>query len=855
MIPSNSTTDLLQGYEQSKAAFDEMWEGPGRIRTHWQHLLQQIQALGPNEMGHRKLELQRLLRDHGVTYNIYGSPQGARQLWKLDPIPYVLPQSTWDRIERGLQQRAQLLNLILADLYGERRLIRSGVLPVELIYSDRNFLRACDQVLAGQTQQLLLYAADLSRGPDGNIWVIGDRTQAPSGWSYTMENRIAMARALPELFANNHVRKIAPFYQQSRNALARFAPHDNTDPRIVMLTPGSMNETYFEHAYLAALQGFVLVQGRDLMVKDNFVWLKTLGGLEKVDIIVRRVDDSYCDPLALRADSQLGVAGLLEAARAGNVRIANPLGSGILENPGLLAFMPSISRYFLSEELILPNLASWWCGQPRERQYVLEHLDQLVIKQMDRRAGQRTVFGWQLTRVQREELQRKINAFPYLYIAQEQAVFSSSPAFDQQQLTARHTVLRCFAFAGESDYEVLSGGLTRSAPEAGNKHVSGQSGGSSKDTWVLSKEPVRPIRYQATLPPGLTQFKQLQDLPSSAAENLFWVGRYGNRILYIARLLRIVLKYRAEIENFDDASDTEIYHVLLQALTHITVTYPGFVGKEGQRNLAQPEQELRAIMLDPTKIGGLTHAIRMWKNGANAIRNRWSTDTWRIFDQVEEDWEHLMTDPSTNMLKIRSALDQLVYNISALVRLTHGSMSQEEGRSLFGIGMDLEYSLLMSAMLRATVVVKREPSIASSILEAILLNNHSLTTYRHRYRHYLQLDRVLDLILLDATYPQSMAFALQRLGHELDHLPKTGQPGKLRDDQKLILKTYTDLQLVETTSLVQTDDESVLLEDLDALLASVRQDLSKAADAITHTFFAHTGKAAQQALLLFNPDL
>lgn len=855
MIPNREKAGLLEGYDQSKALFDEMWEGKGRVRAHWRHLLQQIQELGVEELGLRKLELQRLLRDHGVTYNIYGSPQGARQLWKLDPIPFVLPQESWDKIEKGLRQRGRLLNLMLADLYGERRLIRSGVLPVELIYSDRNFLRACDQVLAGQKQQLLLYAADLSRGPDGNIWVIGDRAQAPSGWSYTMENRIAMARALPELFANNHVRKIASFFQQSRNALVQFAPHGNTDPRIVMLTPGSMNETYFEHAYLAALQGFVLVQGRDLMVKDNHVWLKTLGGLEKVDIIVRRVDDSYCDPLSLRADSQLGVAGLLEAARAGNVCIANPLGSGILESPGLMAFMPAMCRYLLDEELLLPNLATWWCGQEKERKYVLENTQRLVIKNIDRRGDQRTIFGWQLSKEQKDDLHRRIEAFPYLYVAQEQAIFSSSPSFFNEQLTPRHTVLRCFAFAGESDYEVLPGGLTRSAPEAGNKHVSGQSGGISKDTWVLSRDPVRPIRYSASLPPDLLQLKQLEDLPSSAAENLFWVGRYGKRILYVARLLRIVLRYRAEIENFDDANDLEIYRVLLQALTHVTVTYPGFVGEGGKKNLAHPDRELRAIMLDPHKVGGLAHSIRLWKNSANAIRNRWSVDTWRIFDQVEEEWERLLAKPATSILKIRSALDRLVYNIAALVSLTHGSMSSEEGRALFSIGMDLERGLQMCALLRASVVVGREPVIESSILEAILLNNHSLTTYRHRYRHFLRLDRVLDLILLDTTYPQSMAFALQRLGNELERLPKARYSGKLRADQKLILKIYTDLQLVDSEQLIRLPEDSPVREELDRLLASVRSDLSKAADAIIHTYFAHIGKEGQQALLLFDSDL
>ena len=854
MVTDKEMKRLLGSYAREKSTFDEMWTPDGLLRSHWNILLQQINGLGVEEMSQRNQELQRLLRENGVTYNIYGSPQGARQLWKLDPIPFVLPQDYWEKVERGMQQRAQIMNLLLADLYGERRLISSGVLPMELIYTDRNFLRPCDQILLGQEQQLLLYAIDFSRGPDGNIWVVGDRTQAPSGWSYAMENRIAMARALPELFADNHVRKIAAFFQQSRNSLAEFAPKGNADPRIVLLTPGTMNETYFEHAYLAALQGFSLVQGQDLMVKDDQVWLKTLGGLEKVDIIVRRVDDGYCDPLSLRADSHLGVPGLLEVVRAGNVCMANPLGSGILENPGLMAFLPSIAKYFLGEELLLPSLASWWCGQEKERKYVLENLNRLVIKKLDKRGGKRTVFGWKLDRQQRKELKRAIEAYPFYYVAQEQAIFSSSPAFTGQNLAPRHTVLRCFAYASKKGYEVLPGGLTRSAPAEGNKHVSGQSGGISKDTWVLSQEPVRPIRFNTSRQLDHFYYKQLDDLPSSVSENLFWVGRYGSRILYVARLLRIVLRYRAEIENFDDINDQEIYKVLLEALTHVTLTYPGFVGEEGKEKLGDPDKEIRAILLDAQKVGSLAHSIQRWKMAANAIRNHWSMEIWRIFDKVEEEWERLMVEPESGILKIRSALDQLVYNITALVSLIQGSLSNEEGRTLFSIGIDLERGMQMAALLRATVAVKKDGLVESSLFEAVLLNNNSLTTYRHRYRHLLLPGRVMDLLLLDATYPQSMAFALGRLGKELGKLPKKGHAGNLRKDQKLILKAYTDLQLVDSEQLATVEEESNIREKLDGLMASIREDLSNTANAIMHTYFAHIGKEQQRALLLFDTE-
>ncbi len=854
MSPDKEIESLLGAYKASETSYDEMWAGDNQIRSHWRGLLQQIKTLGFDELAVRKTELQRLLRENGVTYNIYGAPQGAKHIWKLDPIPFVLTKETWDKLDRGLRQRAQILDLVLKDLYGERKLIKSGVLPMELIYGDRNFLRPCDQLGLDLEQQLIFYAADISRGPDGRIWVVGDRTQAPSGWSYTIENRIAMARALPELFAGQHVRKILTFFQQKRKALAQFAPKGDPDPRIVLLTPGAMNETYFDQTYLAALQGFTLVKGYDLMVKDDQVWLKTLGGLEKVDIIVRRVDDDYCDPLSLRADSHLGVPGLLEVARAGNVRIANPLGSGILENPGLMAFLPSICRYYLGEELQLPGIASWWCGQEKECSYVLENLDRLVIKKINQRSGKRTLFGWRLSRVQKADLKKAILAFPYLYVAQEQAVFSSSPSFQKGRLTSRHTVLRCFLFASEGGYISLPGGLTRSAPEAGNKHVSGQSGGVSKDSWVIDKEPTQSLSLKKTLKFQPATHKKIEDLPSSTAENLFWSGRYGMRILYIARLLRVVLRYRAEIENFDDSNDPEIYRVLLRALTHLTVTYPGFTGEEGEENLARPDQELRSVLLDVEKIGGLANSIRMWKITANAIRDRWSPDIWRLFDKVEEAWEKLCEEPNVSMLKIRSALDELVYDLAALISLTQDSVSIEEGRSVFSIGMDLERGMQLAALLRATLTIRREESIEFSIMEAVLINNHSLTAYRYRNRHFLQLANVLDFILFDASYPQSIAFALDRLRKALSSLPKGGVPGQLRIDQKRVLKTYTDLQLVDAKTLIKVKEGDFFRTKLDRLLASIRNDLAQSANAIAHTYFSHIGKEHQQALFLFDSE-
>src|ERR1700735_4263166 len=361
-------------------SFDEILGGDGQLRPDWETFFRSYGALGDEEISGRNVDMMRLLRENGVTYNIYGDPSGLNRPWKLDIIPFLIGEREWPAIESGLLQRAELLNLVLADIYGGRKLIRNGILPVDLVYNHSGFLRQCAGIRYPGKHQLIMYSADLARSRDGRIWVVNDRTQAPSGSGYALENRTAMTRVMPELFEGLQVRHLSPYFHALRNGLNDIAPHGRPNPRIVILTPGSSNETYFEHSYLSSYLGFTLVQGNDLVVKDAHVWLKTMGGLERVDVILRRVDDIYCDPLELKADSQLGIPGLLQCVRNGNVSLANPLGCSILENPGLMPFLQSISRYFLSEDLLLPTIATWWCGQPRELQYVTEHISSLVIK-------------------------------------------------------------------------------------------------------------------------------------------------------------------------------------------------------------------------------------------------------------------------------------------------------------------------------------------------------------------------------------------------------------------------------------------------------------------------------------------
>jgi uncharacterized circularly permuted ATP-grasp superfamily protein/uncharacterized alpha-E superfamily protein len=852
MIIDQQLQDLLKGYGKDERPADEIWANHRQSLPNWEHLLAQIKQMGPTELNNRKLEIERVLADNGVSYNLFDQKGAGPRNWQLDPIPFIITSEVWMPLKEGIRQRIHLMNLIFKDLYGPRNLINAGILPADLIFGDPQFLRACDQIDFPEEHALLQYAADISRGPDGQLWVIGDRTQAPSGMAYTLENRVAMARTLPEFFAKAKVKKLVPYYQLWRNCLKN-AASNVADPLVAILTPGPYSATYFEHTFMSALQGFELVQGQDLMVKDGFLWMKTLSGLEKVDVLIRHVDDRYCDPLSLKPDSQLGVAGLLEVIRKGNVRLANPLGSGILENPGLMAFMPAISEYFLKEPLKLPNIASWWCGQDSERAYVLEHLDRLVIKDLHRLDGNRTIFGWELSQKERAQYREKIKRYPYRFVGQEQAIFSTAPSWNTSFLEPRRTVLRCFATSGADKYHIMPGGLTRSAPDAGNSHVSNRSGGIGKDTWVIAKDHQPPIRFKTgrELPGG--QYKQLEDLPSRTAEQLFWMGRYLSRVKYTARLLRIIYRRQSEIENFEDPLDTSTFSVLLSGLTHTTMTYPGFVGEEGAENLANPQAELEDILKNESRSGTLAFSISRLKNSGIALRNRWSPDTWRMLDQLTQHWEQWISDAHRVQRTTRTQLDQLLVHCAALQGFVLDSLSVEEGRPLLDIGVQLEKAMLQASLLRSFLGTKKDAEVERELMEAILITFESLSSYRHRYRGELRLEGLLSLVLLDDTYPQALNYSVSKTRENLMQLPSGANPALLRPDQKSLLKAHSALRLVEASELMERKADVRVV--LDHLLGAVYANLSEAASNIHVTFFSHSYYKPQKSVFLFDTDV
>ncbi|MDO3379250.1 circularly permuted type 2 ATP-grasp protein [Geoalkalibacter halelectricus] len=836
---------ISQAYATKLQAYDEMFAGEGQLLPHWQPLTQELDQLGREGLRRRQQMALRLLRENGVTFNVHNGLRGAARPWQLDPIPLFISADEWVAIEAGLIQRAELLNLILADLYGPQRLLKDGIVPPELIFAHAGFQRAVVGMNFPDDRPLVLCSSNLARGPDGRMWVIDDRTQAPSGAGYALENRMVMTRIAPALFRKCHVKRLAAFFQPLRDRLARLAPQNREDPRIVVLTPGPYSSTYFEHAYLANYLGYTLVQGDDLSVRDGRVWLKTLEGLRQVDVILRRLNDDYCDPLELREDSQLGVTGLLQAARLGHVAIANPIGSGALENPGLAAFLPGIARYLLGEDLKLPSVATWWCGQERERDFVLANLNRLVIKPIHRTRGYRALFGAQLSAAEQAAVRERILRKPHLYIGQEMVSFSTAPSLVDGAVEPRNAVLRSFLVAGDQGYNAMPGGLTRISPLAGDLVVSNKAGGLSKDAWVLSKEPVHYVSLWRK--PKLDQVLPFhsEPLPSRAADSLFWAGRYVERSEGMARLLRSIFLLRREMRDANGEIPKPYLHSLLRALTHVTGTYPGFVGEGCEKRLQKPLPELRSLLFDSGRTGSLTATLEAFGQATLSVRDYWPTEVWRVVDAMRQDWGNEEDVSEPRSYRVEDRLNHLIMQLVAFSGLGAESMPREAGWMLLDTGRRLERALGLISLVRATLVPRMEEGVQRQLMETVLVTCDSLNAFRRRYRSYMHLPTVLELILMDPHHPRSLAFQLDCLQQHIAELPRAQPSQRLGAEERCILEAYTRVRLADAAELAKVEEDAGIAPALDDLLAAQTESLWCLSDLITSAYFSHSLPAQQ----------
>jgi uncharacterized circularly permuted ATP-grasp superfamily protein/uncharacterized alpha-E superfamily protein len=835
---------LDDAYLPAPGSFDEMRAADGSLRPHWQYLLDTLRQLGPRGVDARWREARRLVRDNGVTYNLHGDPRGMSRPWELDPMPLLIRGEEWAELERGLIQRAELLNAVLLDLYGPRTLISKGSLPAELVDGYGGYLLPCHGVDVSDNRPLILYSADLTRDINGQWRVIGDRTQTPSGAGYALENRVVLSRVLPSLFRDSHVHRLAGFFRSVRRAMTRLAPRSEDHARVALLTPGPSNSAYFEHAYLANYLGYTLVQGGDLSVRDGALWLRTLGRLERIDAVLRRVGDCWCDPLELREDSLLGVPGLVQAVRAGNLTVANALGSGVLEHPGLMAFLPQLCQQLLGEDLLLPHLRTLWCGRREDRDFVITNLGNLVIKPAgtrgDMSGGPRVLFGRKLSPDERDRLIAAIRAEPYKFVAQEEVAPSTAPVYLDGHLEPHPFVLRSFLVSEEEGYAVMPGGLSRVALEQDTPMVSSQLGGLGKDTWVLASEPERQETLLVSTDQQSPAIVHESEVSSRVADNLFWIGRYAERAEGLVRLLRVAVIKLTEHASFTVEDDGGgCMQSLLEALTHQSQTYPGFVGEGSAEMLSTPTPEMLSLITDIERIGGLPQTLQALGQAAWSVRDRLSNDTWRVVNDIERHLHSLTKQPPQALGGALDVLDPLVTSLVAFSALTHENMTHNEGWHFLEAGRRLERGVNIATLLASTLAPAGPDSEESSVVEAVLGVTDSLITYRRRYQAGTRVGALLDLVFQDETNPRSLAYQLVQLQRLIDQMPRDSMTPTLSTAQKGVLRLLTELRLAEIDQLVQIDAGGLRRTTLSDLLNSLAKGMTALSDALTAQYFRH----------------
>jgi uncharacterized circularly permuted ATP-grasp superfamily protein/uncharacterized alpha-E superfamily protein len=773
--------------------FDEFAAADGTVREGWSSLLDGLDEFAEADLVQAQREVARLLEDDNVTYtpspasaiSIADEPNGhgppavetstgliEPQPWRLDPLPLIIDDREWAGLEAGLVQRAELLDAIMADLYGARRLLSRRHIPAAAIFDHDEYLRSLVGSEAMVGQRLFMIAADLGRDTSGQWKVISDRTQAPSGAGYAMQNRRVVSRVMPEIYHQANLHRLTPFFQAMRLALVDAAPDAAEDPRVVVLSPGTHSETAFDQAFVASLLGFPLLEGSDLTVRDGRVWMRVLGKLEQVDVILRRVDCTYMDTLELRPDSRLGVTGLMECVRQGTVSVLNNLGSGVLENPALLPFLPELCERLLGQSLRLPSVETWWCGDEAALSHVLNSLDSVVIRPIGRGHG-RSVRGAALSRRQRELLADKIKAAPHRYVGQEVLHLSSAPTSQEDRLVRRNVVLRSFAVRSGGSYTAMLGGLARVTDDMSERRgvfVTDPNGQLAKDVWVVGSEPVAAPRIVARgrlgEEPGFVPAVSASiAMVPRVLNDLYWFGRYAERA---EDLLRLVLATRTVALETDLGVTHGALDVLLQAITHVSTTYPGFLNPQ-----VEMMPEFRSLLLDRHRTGTAAQSLAALSMAAQGVRDQLSEDVWMVLADIERALASLVANPDDQGLQLTDASERVLSGLLALAGIATENMVRDPGWYMLDSGRGLERALQILALLRVTICRERAPDSDRLVLEAVLTAAESIVTFRRRYRTRFSVDAVIDLLVIDPFNPRSVAYQLQRIRADLRTLPNT----------------------------------------------------------------------------------
>lgn len=810
---------LLRSYAPLPGVWDEMMRPDGQLRPPWDGFIDRVATLGAGPLREAFDGVTRHLRQSGVFFRAYDDPVGGERPWPLTPVPLLIGPDDWRVLSAGAIQRARLAEALLADVYGEGRIVRDGVLPAAVIAGSPNYLRPLVGVTPKGGRHLRFFAVDIGRDPQGRWWVLSDRAQAPSGAGYALENRLAVSRALPDVSRQLNVDRLASFFMAFRDELT--ALNASAEARVGLLSPGPLNETYFEHAYLARYLGFLLVEGGDLTVRDNALFVRTVSGLKRIDVLWRRLDGDFADPLELRTSSQLGVPGLTQALRAGSIDIANTLGSGVVEARALMGFMPALSRHVLGEDLILPNLATWWCGQDKERAYVLDHLDELAVASAFSTwlpgLDQQSVVGAALGPDQRAAIEAMIRSRGLDVVGQEAVRLSTMPVWDGDRLAPRPFVLRLFVAAvGTDDWMVMPGGFCRLSGDDDARFVSLQHGASTSDVWVLSEAPVSSASLLRQ-PEHVSIRRSTGTLPSRSADNLFWLARYLERAEAVLRALRALLV--RTIESGEPAASP---------LVAAIVDYLGAIDAIDPDPVAPLAAAASALSrLEPTS--GLPFLTGAARNAGAVIRDRLSPDAF----QVVTDIASMFPLATPRRLTAASALDDInaaLKRIATFAGLSAENMNQSMGWRFLELGRRIERALVTTRQARFFAAA---PDAAAERLDVALELADSQITYRWRYVMRPARLPVLDLILFDDANPRALSFQVSRIVEHLEALPGTVSEGRPAELLRAARRLAVDL--------ANTPVEELDLGDLDRTMGR----LAQLSSLITERFFAQRQAVAR----------
>ncbi len=786
--------DLLAGYRAARAqqalfdpgggvgsGYDEFVDAAGNVRPSWLELAECVGERGRGGLEELRGVVRNMVDNDGITYiqldangeavtnGDGGSVPGS---WHLDALPLVIAAADWDTLESGLVQRSRVLDAVVADLYGPRRSVTGGVLPAQLLFAHPGYLRAARGIEVPGRHQLFMHACDISRANDGGFRVNADWTQAPSGAGYALADRRVVAHAVPDLYERIGPRPASPWAQALRLALIDAAPEAAEEPVVVVLSPGTHSETAFDQAYLASVLGFPLVESADLVVRDGKLWMRSLGTLKRVDVVLRRVDAAYADPLDLRADSRLGVVGLVEVLRRGAVTVVNTLGSGILESPGLLRFLPELSKSLLGETLLLDTAPVYWGGINVERSHLLSRLGSLLIKPV---TGGPTIVGPALTSTQRKELGVRIEATPWQWVGQELPQFASAPTdYQPGGLSSANVGIRLFTVAQRGGYAPMIGGLGYLLA-AGNAAYS-LTTVAAKDIWVRTPSRVTAERISTSLP---VELPVMRPSPTRAVSSprvlsdLFWMGRYGERAESMARLLIVTRERYHEFRYRQDMEGSECVPVLLAALGRITGTDTGASG-DSHEMIATAPTTLWSLTADRQRPGALAQSVERLGLAARAVRDQMSNDTWMVLAAIERAVLHrgraLPESKTEGEAYLVTAHRETLAGMLALSGLAGESMVRDVGWTVMDIGKRIERGLALTALLSATLTEVRNPGAEQTVTESVLVACESSIIYRRRNLGVFNVAAVADLVLFDAENPRSLVYQFERLRADLKAL-------------------------------------------------------------------------------------